>query len=86
MAVVLSADAVWAQDFVRYDQQAARSWTLHRIAVIQADRGDVVGAKNTVAEITEPQWQPGAFGGDERMVLQRHGDVRSSAGVCPPPL
>ena len=59
MAVVLSADAVWAQDFVRYDQQAARSWTLHRIAVIQADRGDVVGAKNTVAEITEPQGNPG---------------------------
>ncbi len=58
-AVVLLADAAWAQDFVRYDQQVARSWTLHRIAVIQADRGDVVGAKNTVAEITELQCNPG---------------------------
>ena len=59
MMAVLSADAVWAQDFVRYDQQLARSWTLHRIAVIQAANGDVVAAKNTVAEITESQCPPG---------------------------
>jgi hypothetical protein len=59
MASVLLADAVWAQGFIPYDQQVARSWTLHRIAVIQAKSGDVVGAKNTVAEITESQCAPG---------------------------
>ena len=59
MMAVLAANAVLAQDFVRYDQQAARSWTLHRIAVIQAANGDVVAAKNTVAEITESQCPPG---------------------------
>jgi hypothetical protein len=58
-AGVLSAGEVWAQDFVRYDQQAARSWTLHRIAVIQARYGDVTGAKNTVAQIIESQCPPG---------------------------
>jgi hypothetical protein len=58
-AGVLSAGAVSAQDFVRYDQQFARSWTLHRIAVIQAANGDVTAAKNTVAEITESQCPPG---------------------------
>jgi hypothetical protein len=56
---VLSSGVVWAQDFVQYDQQAARSWTLHRIAVIQARNGDVTGAKNTVAQIIEPQGNPG---------------------------
>ena len=48
-----SADAVWAQDFVRDDRQVARTWTLHRIAVIQAAGGDVQGAKNTIAEIND---------------------------------
>jgi hypothetical protein len=56
---VLSAGAAWGQDFIHVDQQAARSWTLHRIAVIQAAHGDVTGAKNTVAEIIEPQCNPG---------------------------
>ncbi len=56
---VLSAGAAAAQNFACVDQQVARNWTLHRIAVIQAARGDVVGAKNTVAEIIEPQWNPG---------------------------
>jgi hypothetical protein len=59
MGVALLSEAVWGQDFVRTDQQVARSWTLHRIAVIQAKSGDVVGAKNTVAEITESQCAPG---------------------------
>jgi hypothetical protein len=54
-AGVLAADAVWAQDFVRDDRQVARTWTLHRIAVIQAASGDVMGAKNTAAQINDPQ-------------------------------
>jgi len=53
LALVLLADAVWAQDFVRDDRQVARTWTLHRIAVIQAAAGDVQGAKNTVVEIND---------------------------------
>lgn len=59
MAGVLSTGVAWAQDFLRYDQQAARNWTLHRIAAIQAAQGDVVGAKNTVAQIIESQCPPG---------------------------
>jgi len=55
LAVVLLADAVLSQDFVRDDRQVARTWALHRIAVIQAAGGDVQGAKNTVAQINDPE-------------------------------
>jgi hypothetical protein len=54
LVVVLAADAVLAQDFVRDDRQVGRTWALHRIAVIQAAEGDVQGAKNTVAQINGP--------------------------------
>jgi hypothetical protein len=55
LTVVLLADAVMAQDFVRDDRQIARNWTLHKIAVLQAAAGDVAGAKNTAAQINDPQ-------------------------------
>jgi hypothetical protein len=59
LAVVLSADAVLAQDFIRDDRQVARTWALHRIAVIQAAAGDVQGAKNTIAQIGDPEYVSG---------------------------
>jgi hypothetical protein len=59
LSIVLLADAVLAQDFVRDDRQVARTWALHRIAVIQAANGDVEGAKNTVADINDPQYVSG---------------------------
>jgi len=55
LTVVLLADAVWAQDFIRVDRQVARTWALHRIAVIEAAGGDVQGAKNTVAQINDSE-------------------------------
>jgi len=66
-AMVL-ADAVRAQDnFMPQGRDAVRAWTLHLLAVIQAARGDVDDAKNTVAQINDPE------------VVRGAGDV---TGVC----
>jgi hypothetical protein len=48
---LLSAETIWMQDFLHQDREMARTWTLHRIAAIQAVNGDIEGAKNTVAQI-----------------------------------
>jgi hypothetical protein len=52
---MLLATPVRAQDdFMREGRDAVRAWTLHWIAAIQAARGDVDDAKNTVAQIDQP--------------------------------
>ncbi len=38
-------------DYVGDDYESAKTWAMHKIAVIQAARGDVAGAKNTLAQI-----------------------------------
>jgi hypothetical protein len=50
---VLPIDAVCAQDWVWADREAAKTWGMHRIAVIQAEAGDVQGAKRTISQISE---------------------------------
>jgi hypothetical protein len=37
--------------YVAAGYESAKTWAMHKIAVIQAARGDVAGAKNTVAQI-----------------------------------
>jgi hypothetical protein len=58
--IALLPSVLPAQDFGSIDREAARSWALHRIAVIQAVRGEVGDAKNTVAEINETEIVSGA--------------------------
>jgi hypothetical protein len=49
------ANTAMGQDFVGVDRQVARTWAMHRIAVIQAAEGDVNGALNTIAQINDPE-------------------------------
>ena len=67
LPAMLPADTVLSPDFMREGRDVVRAWTLNRIAVIQAARGDVDDAKNTVAQIDEPE------------VIRGAGDV---TGVC----
>jgi hypothetical protein len=50
---LLSGGTVCAQDWIREGREAAMTWAMHRIAVIQAANGDVQGAKKTVSQIDE---------------------------------
>ena len=58
-SATLLANAAMAQPCLCDDREAARTWTLHRIAVIQAAAGDVTGAKTTVAQIGENEYARG---------------------------
>jgi hypothetical protein len=49
--VSLPAGRTFSQDWVRQDREVAKTWAMHRIAVIQAADGDVQGAKRTVSQI-----------------------------------
>jgi hypothetical protein len=49
--VSLATTLLGQPDYVGNDNQSAKTWAMHKIAVIQAARGDVAGAKNTVAQI-----------------------------------
>lgn len=49
----LSTGAVQAQDCIYEMRETAKTWAMHRIAVIQAAAGDVLGAKRTVSQIGE---------------------------------
>ena len=60
LPATVRADSVGSQEIRREGRDAVRAWTLHRIAVIQAAHGDVTDAKNTVAEIDEPDRVRGA--------------------------
>lgn len=71
LPATLLADTVRAQDFLRIDRGVARSWTLHKIALIQAAAGDIVGAKNTVADIDAPDFVRGE--GDVTAVSSHNG-------------
>ena len=53
LPAMLSAGTVRAQDYVDNGREWARTWAMHRIAVIQAAAGDVQGAKRTVTQIDE---------------------------------
>ena len=53
LPALLSAGTVRAQDCVNDGRECARTWAMHRIAVIQAAAGDVQGAKRTVSQIDE---------------------------------
>ena len=50
---ILSADVVRAQDYVREGREAAQTWGMQWIAAIQAEAGDVQGAKRTLSQIDE---------------------------------
>jgi hypothetical protein len=67
LPTVLQADGPDSRNFIRVDRAVARSWGLHRIAVIQAAQGDITGALNTIASI------------DDLDVVRGAGDV---TGVC----
>jgi hypothetical protein len=67
LPTVLLADTPESRSFIRVDRAVARSWGLHRIAVIQAAQGDITGALNTIASI------------DDLDVVRGAGDV---TGVC----
>lgn len=45
-------------DFAEDTREAAQTWALHRIAVIQAADGDIQGAKRTATQI-DRRWDPG---------------------------
>jgi hypothetical protein len=53
LLAVVPAGTGWAQDCVQQLHQEAKTWARHRIAVIQAAAGDVLGAKKTIWEIDE---------------------------------
>ena len=53
LPAVLPAGTVRAQDCVNDGRECAKTWAMHRIAVIQAAAGDVQGAKRTVSQIDE---------------------------------
>jgi hypothetical protein len=58
VALFLSAVATTrhaaAEDWLHGDHEVAKTWAMHKIAVIQAESGDVRGAKQTVLEIGAP--------------------------------
>jgi hypothetical protein len=60
LPAMLSPDAAQAGDQIRLDRAVARSWGLHRIALIQAAQGDITGALNTIAQIDDPDVIRGA--------------------------
>jgi hypothetical protein len=45
--------AVSSQDRVLEEQKSAETWAMHIISVIQAEAGDIQGAKRTASQITE---------------------------------
>ena len=47
-----------SDDFADDTREAAQTWALHRIAVIQAANGDIQGAKRTATQIGR-RWDPG---------------------------
>lgn len=49
--IVLLAGAAQAQDGTWEMREWAKTWAMHKIAVIQAAAGDVLGAKRTVSQI-----------------------------------
>ncbi len=53
-AAIASATAARADDYIGEMREAARTWAMHRIAVIQADDGDMQGAKRTASQIGRP--------------------------------
>ncbi|NLF09120.1 MAG: hypothetical protein GX594_14260 [Pirellulaceae bacterium] len=57
-ANVIASGSARAEDFADKTQQAAQTWALHRIAVIQAEYGDFQGAKRTATQI-DRRWDPG---------------------------
>ena len=57
-AAMLFANAVQADDYIGEMREAARTWAMHRIAVIQAAAGDVQGAKRTASQIGR-RWDQG---------------------------
>jgi len=68
LPAMMVADAVRAQDNIMPEgRDAVRAWALHLIAAMQAARGDIDDAKNTVAQINDPD------------VVRGEGDV---TGVC----
>ena len=56
LPAMLLAETVRVQDFIHEGRDVVRAWTLHRIAEIQAVRGNINDAKNTVAEIDDPEY------------------------------
>ncbi len=48
-----SAGIVPANDAVRLDRESAKSWAMHRIAVLQAEAGEFQDAKHTVSQIDD---------------------------------
>ena len=67
---------------MREGRDAVRAWTLHRIAVIQAARGDIDDAKNTVAQINDPDYVCGVADVTGVCFCNGHVAVRPSAGAC----
>ena len=57
-AAIASTTAARADDYIGEMREAARTWAMHRIAVIQAAAGDVQGAKRTASQIGR-QWDQG---------------------------
>jgi len=57
-AAIASATAARGDDFFGEMHEAAQTWAMHRIAVIQAAAGDVQGAKRTASQIGR-RWDPG---------------------------
>jgi hypothetical protein len=53
LAPALLPGGVRAQNWIGEDREAAMTWAMHDIAVIQAAGGDVQGAKRTVSQIDE---------------------------------
>ena len=48
-----SVGIVRAEDTIRAEREAAKSWGLHRIAILQAQAGDFQDAKRTISQIDE---------------------------------
>jgi hypothetical protein len=53
MLVAMPCGIVQADDGIVAEQQSAKTWGMHRIAVIQAADGDVLGAKRTLSQIDD---------------------------------
>jgi hypothetical protein len=51
LSAMLTASTVRSQDCIVEMREAAKAWAMHQIAVIQAERGNVQGAKQTVWQI-----------------------------------
>ena len=70
VSVTLTANVALAQNCSCDEREAARTWTLHNIAVMQAAAGDVTGAKTTVvADWRQPVSAERPFRGDGRVLL-----------------